>query len=42
VGDRAEGPHEANLLGIQAKHADVEEALAYLERVLKEEGEAPA
>ena len=45
MGDRAEGPHEENLLGIQAKYADVasvEEALAYLERVLKEEREVPA
>lgn len=36
VGDRARGPHEANLFDIQAKYADVvslEEALAYLERV---------
>ncbi len=36
VGDRARGPHEANLFDIQAKYADVvslEEALAYLDRV---------
>jgi nicotinamidase-related amidase len=36
VGDRAQGPHEANLFDIQAKYADVvslEDALAYLERV---------
>lgn len=33
VGDRAEGPHEANLFDIQAKYGDVvelDEALAYL------------
>lgn len=33
VGDRAQGPHEANLFDIQAKYADVvsmEDALAYL------------
>ena len=36
VGDRAQGPHEANLVDIQAKYADVvsvEEALAYIESV---------
>ena len=36
VGDRAQGPHEANLVDIQAKYADVvpvEEALSYLEGV---------
>jgi nicotinamidase-related amidase len=36
VGDRARGPHEANLLDIQAKYADVvplEDALSYLEGV---------
>jgi maleamate amidohydrolase len=36
VGDRARGPHEANLFDIQSKYADVvslEEALAYLESV---------
>lgn len=36
VGDRAPEPHEANLIDIQAKYADVvslEDALAYLERV---------
>ncbi len=36
VGDRARGPHEANLVDIQAKYADVvpvEEALSYLEGV---------
>jgi len=36
VGDRAQGPHEANLLDIQAKYADVvsvEDALSYLEGV---------
>jgi maleamate amidohydrolase len=34
VGDRAQGPHEANLIDIQAKYADVvpvEDALSYLE-----------
>jgi maleamate amidohydrolase len=34
VGDRAQGPHEANLLDIQAKYADVvsiEDALSYLQ-----------
>src|SRR5215212_5381472 len=36
VGDRAQGPHEANLFDIQAKYADVvpiEDALSYLESV---------
>jgi maleamate amidohydrolase len=36
VGDRAQGPHEANLVDIQAKYADVvsvEGALSYLESV---------
>ena len=36
VGDRAQGPHEANLIDIQAKYADVvpvEDALSYLEGV---------
>jgi maleamate amidohydrolase len=36
VGDRAQGPHEANLIDIQAKYADVvpiEGALSYLESV---------
>lgn len=36
VGDRAEGPHEANLFDIQAKYGDVvgvEEALEYLAEV---------
>ena len=36
VGDRAQGPHEANLLDIQAKYADVvsaEDAISYLESV---------
>jgi maleamate amidohydrolase len=36
VGDRAQGPHEANLVDIQAKYADVvsvEDALSYLQRV---------
>jgi maleamate amidohydrolase len=36
VGDRAQGPHEANLFDIQAKYADVvsvDETIAYLEAV---------
>jgi nicotinamidase-related amidase len=36
VGDRAQGPHEANLFDMQAKYADVvglDEALAYIESV---------
>ncbi len=36
IGDRAQGPHEANLIDIQAKYADVvpvEDALSYLEGV---------
>jgi maleamate amidohydrolase len=36
VGDRAQGPHEANLIDIQAKYAEVlpvEDALSYLEGV---------
>jgi maleamate amidohydrolase len=36
VGDRARGPHEANLVDIQAKYADVvpvEDAVSYLESV---------
>lgn len=36
VGDRAPEPHEANLVDIQAKYADVvplKEALGYLQRV---------
>ncbi len=39
AGDRAQGPHEANLVDIQAKYADVvsvEEALSYLESVARE------
>ena len=43
VGDRAQGPHEANLVDIQAKYADVvpvEDALSYLENV-KEKASAP-
>ncbi len=39
VGDRASEPHEANLVDIQAKYADVicvEEAVAYLEKVGQE------
>ena len=38
VGDRARGPHEANLVDIQAKYADVvpaEDALSYLEKIAK-------
>lgn len=38
VGDRAQGPHEANLVDIQAKYADVipiGDALSYLEQVVK-------
>ena len=38
VGDRAQGPHEANLVDIQAKYADVvpvEDALSYLEEIAK-------
>jgi maleamate amidohydrolase len=41
VGDRAQGPHEANLVDIQAKYADVvsvEDALAYLESVKEKVG----
>jgi nicotinamidase-related amidase len=41
VGDRAQGPHEANLVDIQAKYADVvsvEEALSYLESAAQEVG----
>jgi maleamate amidohydrolase len=41
VGDRAQAPHEANLVDIQAKYADVvsvEEALAYIESVSRESG----
>ncbi|HEX6710971.1 MAG TPA: isochorismatase family protein [Rubrobacter sp.] len=36
VGDRAQGPHDANLVDIQAKYADVvpiDDALSYLESV---------
>ena len=36
VGDRAQGPHEANLIDIQAKYADVvsvEDTMSYLENV---------
>jgi maleamate amidohydrolase len=39
VGDRAQDPHEANLVDIQAKYADVvsvEEAISYLESVARE------
>lgn len=41
VGDRAQGPHEANLFDIQAKYADVvsaEEAIAYIERTTQNVG----
>jgi maleamate amidohydrolase len=41
VGDRAQGPHEANLVDIQAKYADVvsvEEVQAYIERVSRKAG----
>ena len=41
VGDRAPEPHEANLVDIQAKYADIvplKEALAYLQRVAQEAG----
>ena len=41
VGDRAQEPHKANLVDIQAKYADVvsvEEALSYLESVSQEVG----
>ncbi len=41
VGDRAQGPHEANLVDIQAKYADVvsvEDALSYLESVEEKAG----
>lgn len=41
VGDRAQAPHEANLVDIQAKYADVvsvEDALSYLEGVKGEVG----
>ena len=41
VGDRAQGPHEANLVDIQAKYADVvlvEEALSYIESVPQKSG----
>jgi len=41
VGDRAQDPHEANLVDIQAKYADVvsiEEALAYIESVPEKSG----
>src|SRR5699024_6768546 len=43
VGDRAEGPHEANLFDIQAKYGDVvdlEDALAYLSGETDEGGTA--
>ena len=41
VGDRAQEPHEANLVDIQAKYADVvsvEDALSYLESVKEKAG----
>lgn len=41
VGDRAKGPHEANLVDIQAKYADVvsvDDALSYLESVAEKAG----
>jgi maleamate amidohydrolase len=41
VGDRAQEPHDANLVDIQAKYADVvsvEEALAYIESVPQKSG----
>ena len=41
VGDRAQEPHEANLVDIQAKYADVvsvEETLSYLESISQEVG----
>ncbi len=43
VGDRARGPHEANLVDIQAKYADVvsvEDAISYLEQVEAKAGAA--
>jgi maleamate amidohydrolase len=43
VGDRAQGPHDANLVDIQAKYADVvsvEDALSYLEKVKRKAGVA--
>lgn len=43
VGDRAQGPHEANLIDIQAKYADVvsvEDTLSYLENVKGKAGTA--
>ena len=41
VGDRAQAPHEANLVDIQAKYADVvsiEDALTYIESVFQKSG----
>jgi maleamate amidohydrolase len=41
VGDRAQAPHEANLVDIQAKYADVvsiEDVLAYIESVSRRSG----
>jgi maleamate amidohydrolase len=41
VGDRAQAPHEANLVDIQAKYADVvsvEDALAYIESASRKSG----
>ena len=43
VGDRAQGPHDANLVDIQAKYADVvplKDALSYLGEVVKEKTRA--
>jgi maleamate amidohydrolase len=45
VGDRAQDPHEGNLVDIQAKYADVvsvEDALSYLESVARREVSASA
>jgi nicotinamidase-related amidase len=41
VGDRAQAPHEANLVDIQAKYADVvsvEDVLTYIESVSQKSG----
>lgn len=45
VGDRAQGPHEANLIDIQAKYADVvsvEDALSYLQGVAQPDSRGEA
>jgi hypothetical protein len=45
VGDRAPGPHEANLFDINAKYGDVvriDEALAYLQRLESRAGKDSA